>query len=150
MIFVHFSIKLWVFKIKFFIEQWRHSKHISDGEYMCDKISCLRSYFNNFSTLLQPIRCKMSQAVGLKPKSFLRGVGSLPSKPRGLGPISLQEGVNVKTTSLWYLWLADYVCWASSLGPNTSCGGGGGVSVKTSPWWYLSVWMKWWKVHCQR
>jgi hypothetical protein len=29
-------------------------KNISDGEYMRDKISCLRSYFNNFSTLLQP------------------------------------------------------------------------------------------------
>jgi hypothetical protein len=28
-------------------------KNISDGEYMRDKISCLRSYFNNFSTLLQ-------------------------------------------------------------------------------------------------
>ncbi len=52
MIFVHFSIKLWVFKNKFFIEQRRHSKNISDGEYMCDRISCLRSYFNNFSALL--------------------------------------------------------------------------------------------------
>ncbi len=53
MIFVHFSIKLWIFKNKFFIEQRRHSKHISDGEYMYDKISWLWSYFSNFSTLLQ-------------------------------------------------------------------------------------------------
>ena len=53
MIFVLFPIKLWFFKNKFFIEQRRHLKHISDGEYMRDKISCLRSYFDNFSTLLQ-------------------------------------------------------------------------------------------------
>ncbi len=53
MIFVHFSIKLWVFKIKIFHRTMTTFKHISDGEYMCDKISCLRSYFNNFSTLLQ-------------------------------------------------------------------------------------------------
>ncbi len=30
-------------------------KNISDSEYMRDKISCLRSYFNNFSTLLQNV-----------------------------------------------------------------------------------------------
>jgi hypothetical protein len=32
-------------------------KNISDGEYMRDKISCLRSYFNNFSTLLHVTHC---------------------------------------------------------------------------------------------
>ena len=48
MIFVLFPIKLRFFKNKFFIEQRRHSKHISDGEYMYDKINCLRSYFYNF------------------------------------------------------------------------------------------------------
>jgi hypothetical protein len=53
MIFVLFPIKLRFFKNKFFIEQRRHLKHISDGEYMCDKISCLRSYFYNFLALLQ-------------------------------------------------------------------------------------------------
>ena len=46
-------------------------KNISDGEYMRDKISCLRSYFNNFSTLLQykviyyiPIDDGMKQVLG--------------------------------------------------------------------------------------
>ena len=52
MIFVLFPIRLRFFKNKFFIEQRRHSKHISDGEYICDKISCLRSYLYNFLALL--------------------------------------------------------------------------------------------------
>ncbi len=52
MIFVLFSIKLQFFKNKFSIEQRRHSKHISDGEFICDKISCLRSCFYNFLALL--------------------------------------------------------------------------------------------------
>ncbi len=48
MIFVLFPIKLRFFEYKFFIEQRRLLKHISDGGYMYDKISCLRTYFHNF------------------------------------------------------------------------------------------------------
>ncbi len=55
MIFVLFPIKLRLFKNKFFIKHRRHLKHIFDGEYMCDKISCLRSYFYNFLALLHCI-----------------------------------------------------------------------------------------------
>ncbi len=48
MIFVLFPIELRFFKNKFFIKQRRHLKRLSDGEYICDKISCLRTFFHNF------------------------------------------------------------------------------------------------------
>ncbi len=75
-----------------------------------------------------PIRCKRSQAVGLKPKSFLRGVGSLPSKARGLGG---RPGLNLtprggkrQNDHLPLVFVISRLCWASSLGLNTYCGGG--------------------------
>jgi hypothetical protein len=75
----------------------------------------------------------MSQEVGLKPKSFLRGVGSLPSKARGLGPNLTPRG-GKRQNHLPLVFVISRLCWAGTLGPNTSCGGGGGgVSVKTSP-----------------
>jgi hypothetical protein len=58
MIFVLFPIKLW-----FFIEQRRHLKHISDGEYMCDKISCLQSYFYNFFWRCYSLLCHPATAL---------------------------------------------------------------------------------------
>jgi hypothetical protein len=75
MIFVLFPIKLRFFKNKSFIEQRRHSKHITDGEYMCDKISCLRSYFYNFLALLQesaPETAGMQSRAGTLAKKTLK------------------------------------------------------------------------------
>ncbi len=78
MIFVLFPIKLWFFKNKFFIEQRRHLKRISDGEYMCDKISCLRTYFHNFWRCYNLHLHTWSKNTEKKSQCFLRIVSSHP------------------------------------------------------------------------
>ncbi len=91
MIFVLFPIKLWFFKNKFFIEQRRHLKHISDGDYMCDKIRCLRSCVYNFLALLQsppsppPHHCCNRQITSFSDLKILLGrfcKTKMSSKPR--------------------------------------------------------------------
>jgi hypothetical protein len=64
-------------------------KNISDGEYMRDKISCLRLYFNNFSTLLQVLMNCLGR-TSCEPYTASAGENSLSSRKAVLIPSSTQ------------------------------------------------------------
>ncbi len=86
-------------------------KNISDSEYMCDKISYLRSYFNNFSALLQPLDSRGYTYVHFCLQVHVK-VSAAWYYSHCLPPVSLTPVANLPPVSLIPVAICHRCCWA--------------------------------------